>query len=454
MSEPEDGEPADLGDESESARAWESLFAARLTERQRLLRLAVIIGAPLLTLIVIAGGNLSLGRARPPAISSATIKPIPAYNHFYLDVEVPWLRVTLDGRHITPPAIYQQPPLTLSPGRHILAWQGAPFVDHACTVTVPPVGSDTCEQYVVGDFYAQGFTPARVLNLSEALSTVQPDAKAQLIGAIQSALSATGGSDTVPAGQLILNEQGPMTAMQPVTATLEARAQLDAVSHLTSNCQPANSSPFVPDCAVNTTLCADLCPVPYANRLTMPNLNDADWLALVPYKPSYTYVSRDGQVELKNQPLEYGGKGVGAELAVVAITWDGATWRVTVPYGPNRQVTMLIQGQIVGGNPSCLAANDLFSGEFDPQTYGTFGQIHIISAANPAQGCVVEGIVGASGAPPAPSAPRALYLERFGVFYAANALAAKDLPYALVASAADQALAEQIARQTGQTLNL
>ena len=114
----------------------------------------------------------------------------------------------------------------------------------------------------------------------------------------------------------------------------------------------------------------------------------------------------------------------------------------------------MIQGQTIGGNPICLAANDLFSGGLDPQTLATFSQIQIISAVTPAQGCVAEGIAGANGASPSPSAPRARYLERFGIFYAANALAAKDQPYAPVASPADQALAEQIARQTGQTLNL
>ena len=451
MGERDDDDLAEPSDEA-ATTAWESLFTARLTSRQRLLRLAVIIGAPLLALIVILGGNLSFGQTRPPAIASPSVTPGPAYNHLYLDVEVPWLRVTLDGQPIHPPAIYEQPPITLAPGRHVLSWQGAPFSAHVCTITIPPVGSDTCEQYVVADFYAQGFTPARVLNLGEALSTVQPGYKAQLISAIQAALSATGGSDTVPVGDLIVDEQGPTAATQPLTATLEAHAVLDTTTLRPNNCQPADTLPAFPECAVSTTLCADLCPVPYVNRLTLPDLNHADWLALVPYHPSYTYISRDGQVDLKNQPLEYGGKGVGAQLAVVAITWDGATWRVAVPYGPNRQVTMLIQGQIVGGNPNCLAANDLFSGGLDPQIYASFGKIHIISAVNPAQGCVVEGIVGNASHPPA--AARALYLERFGVFYAANALAAKDQPYAPMASAADQALAEQIARQTGQTLNL
>jgi hypothetical protein len=199
--------------------------------------------------------------------------------------------------------------------------------------------------------------------------------------------------------------------------------------------------------------CADICALPNENRQSAPGAA-SEWLAVVPYDPSYTYTAPDGHIIAAGQPLEYGGRGVGTQLAVLGVTWDGANWRVRVIFGPNVQSATLIQGQTVGGNPVCLAANDLFSGSLDVQTFTTFGATRIVSAANPAQGCVAQGIVGARGATPTPGAPQALYLERFGLYYAANDLAHTDDPNDPVASPAEQALAAEIARQPGQMFNL
>lgn len=452
MSEHDDSDhdDSDHGDEGATA-PWDTLFAPRFTPRQRALRLAVTIGAPLLALLVILTLASNAKRPAPEPQRTTVVRPSPVNNRLYLDVQIPWARVTLDGHAITPPAIYAQSPISLTPGRHIVGWQAAPFADHTCSLSVPPTAGDTCGQYSIGEFYAQGFESARVLSLSEALSTVQPGPKAQLVDAIQAALSATGGSDIAPAGQLVLDARGPVTTPQPLTATLAARARLNPGGP-PNKCLPSDVNPNFPQCAVSTALCVDLCPVPYANRLTLPDLVGKAWLALAPYDPSYTYASASGQVIFAHTPLESGGKGIGPQLAELAITWDGARWRVVEPYGPIHQWTMQIQGQLVGGNPICLAANDLFSGGLDPQTLATFSQIRIVSALTPVQGCVAEGIVGGNGASPSPTAPRALYLERFGVFYAANPLAHADQPFAPVASPADQALAVRIA-QTGQALN-
>lgn len=448
MSEPNDGFPGD----DDATSTLEPLLARRLTSRQRFFRLAVIAGAPLLTLAVILGTTVISAQRRQLALhATATAIHAPTYTHLYLDVEVPWLRVTLDGHTVTPPTLYQQPPLALAPGTHTLAWQANPFATHICTISAPPLGEDSCNGYVIGDFFKLPFPAARVLHLGESLSTVEPGYRIALMMAIQRTLTATGGSDTVqPGEQYAVDGQEPATATQPLTATLNLTAKLSATSNFPDNCQPVTHDAAFPDCALATGGCADLCALPYAFRLNVPVAAATDWLAVVPYDPSYTYAAPDGQIVAANQPLEWGGKGVGTQLTVLGVTWDGGDWQVQALFGPNRQATPLVQGQTVGGNPVCLAADDMFSGVLDPQIFATFGRTRIVSAANPAQGCVAQGVVASNGATPTPDAPSALYLERFGLYYAANALATTDDPGAPVASPAEQALAARIAQQPGQ----
>ncbi|MGH2485029.1 MAG: hypothetical protein ACRDHE_03355, partial [Ktedonobacterales bacterium] len=164
-----------------------------------------------------------------------------------------------------------------------------------------------------------------------------------------------------------------------------------------------------------------------------------------------TYTAPDGRVVAAGQQLEYVGRGVGAQLAVFGVTWDGKGWHAQAVYAPSLQATTQIQGLTVGGNPICLAADDMFSGTLDIQIFANFRRTRVISAANPAQGCIAQGIVGGPDATPTPTAPQALYLERFGLFYAANDLAHSDAPGVPVASPAQQALAARIAAQPGQT---
>ncbi|HKV85685.1 MAG TPA: hypothetical protein VJN88_14120 [Ktedonobacterales bacterium] len=452
MSESDNGDLSRDDTEDGAASTLEPLLARRLTHRQRLLRMAVIAGAPLLVLAVILGTTAISAQRRQLALNAtATVLHSPAYAHVYLDVEVPWLRVTLDGRAITPPTLYQQPPIALTPGLHTLAWQADPFAAHECAISMPPVDGDSCNGYVIGMFYGQRQPPARVLHLGEALSTVEPGYRVALTQAIQAALTASGGSDTVrPGEQYLVDGQGLVTANKPLTATLNLTAQLSETSNFPDNCRSLIPSAVYAGCTVDTANCADICAMPYENRITMASAAH-EWLAVVPYAPSYTYTTPDGQVVAAGQPLEFSGRGVGAQLAVLGVSWDGANWRVRMIFGPNTQTTTLIQGQTVGGNPVCLAADDMFSGGLDVQTFSTFGRTRVVSAANPAQGCVAQGVVGARGATPTPDAPQALFLERFGIYYAANDLAHSDEIGLPVASPAEQALAAQIAAQPGQT---
>ncbi|MGH2484669.1 MAG: hypothetical protein ACRDHE_01525, partial [Ktedonobacterales bacterium] len=317
MSESDDGDLGQDDPNDGAASALEPLLARRLTSRQRLLRLAVIAGLPLLTLIVILGANESFRQRIHGLVVGPTATLGPASNRIYLDIEVPWLRVMLDGHTVTPPILYQQPPITLTPGTHTLSWQADPFSTHICTISRPANGGDSCNAYVIGVYYSPSLPPARVLHLGEALSTVEPAYRAALTLAIQSALTASGGSDTVqPGEQYFVDGQGPATATQPLTATLTLTATLSATSPLPDNCRPATSGAAFPACAVDTASCADLCALPYANRVNVPAMAATDWLAVVPYTHSYTYTAPDGRVVADDQPLEYGGRGVGAQLAV------------------------------------------------------------------------------------------------------------------------------------------
>ncbi|HEV2405146.1 MAG TPA: hypothetical protein VGR88_06820, partial [Ktedonobacterales bacterium] len=212
------------------------------------------------------------------------------------------------------------------------------------------------------------------------------------------------------------------------------------------NCLPNVTNSQVSGCPLDTNYCRRICSVTFQYRGDLASRSSPDeWLALITYNPSWSYWAPDGKSLGQNEPIEMGGIGVREQLAMLGLTWDASSWRVTIVYGPNQQDTDMLDIQSVGGNPLCLAANEYFNGATDPQTLATYGQTRIISAPNPAQGCVAVGVVGPTGVAPSPDAPQAIYIERFGMFLAANSLAHENQPASPQADAYEQALALQIA---------
>ena len=440
--------------------AFERLFLARLSPRQRARRAVIAAGLPLLAVVIILSTFASVrgrvGALLFPLHPTPTFDASPAANRLYLDVDVPWLRITLDGRPVTAPVIvgsHPQPPLRLSAGQHMLAWQADPFNATRCTLSVPAAATDTCVPYEEGLYKPVSGPPARLIRIAENLSTIQSAPRDALMSALRQTMAANGGSDIVRPGETYYTyENGDVTATTALTATLNLAPELDSTGGPMDNCFPNVSNSQVSGCPLDTNYCRRVCSVTYQYRADLASrTTPGEWLALITYNPSWSYWSAGGASLGQNEPIELGGIGVREQLAMFALTWDISGWHARIVYGPNAQDTDILDIQSVGGSPVCLAASDYFYGATDPQVIATYTQVHIVSAPNPAQGCVAVGVVGANGATPAPNAPQAIYIERFGLFLAANPLARKNQPYTPLADGYEQALALQIASTAGNT---
>jgi hypothetical protein len=452
--DPLDDGPAPPRQDEGTTDAFERLFIARLSPRQRARRAAIVAGLPLLALAIILSTFASVrgrvGGLLFPVQPTATFDASPAANRLYLDVDVPWLRITLDGRPVTVPVIvgaHPQPPLRLSNGQHTLAWRGDPFSAMSCTLSVPAAATDTCIPYEEGPLKLVSGQSARLIRLAEDLSTIQPAPRDALMSAIRQTMAATGGSDIVRPGETYYTyENGVVTATTPLTATLNLAPELEPTGGPMDNCLPNVTNSQVSGCPLDTNYCRRICSVTFQYRDAVGARAPAQsWLALITYNPSWSYTSAAGASLGQNEPIEMGGIGVREQLAMLSLTWDTSSWRVTMVYGPNQQDTDILDIQSVGGSPLCLAANDYLNGATDPQILAAYGQTHIVSAPNPAQGCVAVGIVGPTGVAPSPNAPQAIYIDRFGMFLAANSLARENQPASPQADAYEQALALQIA---------
>lgn len=456
---PDDGPEPPRGDDG-ATDAFERLFIARLSPRQRARRAVIVAGLPLLAVAIILSTFASVrgrvGAVLFPVEPTATFDASPAANRLYLDVDVPWLRITLDDRPVVVPVIvgsHPQPPLRLSNGQHTLTWQGDPFNATTCTLSVPAAASDTCVPYEEGLLQLISGQPARLLRLAEDLSTIQPAPRDALMTAIRQTMAADVGSDIVQPGETYYTyENGDVSATTALTATLNLAPELEPTGGPMDDCLPNVTNSQVSGCPMDTNYCRRVCSVTYQYRENLASRAPAQsWLALITYNPSWSYWSAGGASLGQNEPIEVGGIGVREQLAMLGLTWNTSGWQVSMVYGPNQQDTDILDIQAVGGNPVCLAASDYFYGSTDPQVVATYSQVHLVSAPNPAQGCVAVGVVGANGATPPPNAPQAIYLERFGLFLAANPLAHQNQPYTPLADAYEQALALRIANSAGDT---
>jgi hypothetical protein len=110
-----------------------SVLAPRLSRRSRLRRLSATGGVILLALVVLFSTSSALraslaGVFASQATAAPTAPLLPGQDQFYLDAEVPWTAVTLDGHRLAPPQIGRGSPLRLARGSHHFVWRAAPTI--------------------------------------------------------------------------------------------------------------------------------------------------------------------------------------------------------------------------------------------------------------------------------------------------------------------------------------
>ena len=432
-------------------------------QQNRSLRLAIVASAVLLTLLVIPNG-FSTAQSM---IQQAVLHPLPApppalppgYDSFYMDKDIPWAKVFVDGQQIQLPRIGVDEPLKLGIGHHLIFWRADPFQPQSCLLSIPFASDDSCN--FAFDSVVHKALAYQVILLHESLNTLPREQRTALASAIQAGLGKLQTSETVQPGEQYASESGPVTARQPLRATLHF--QLDSNSNWVCFANMQTHSGLL--CGIDRVDCRQLCSTPWQFRQPQTAVPvAAGWFALAMTRSSWDFATESGRIVAHDQPIGPVGPGLGQQLLLLRIAWDSA-WDVQVLLGPdlgppiytytksrgvNGRYELLLTGAVqVADDPACNVArrfviNGLAVGS---QVSGSTHTVRLVSTSNPAIGCLV--VANATDKTDKVLAT-AFYIVRFGLLLTANTEAYLLRPGAPRADAYELSLVRQLATLPGQ----
>lgn len=381
---------------------------------------------------------------------------VPGVDLFYVQGSPSWGQLSLDGHLVAHlPVIQSEPPLRLSRGHHVLAWQAEPFLTQRCTVSVPPRYGDSCLLHETVDLGADLF--AWVIRFAVSLDLLPDEQRVALVQVAQAALDAQHLTDTVRPGELyVLAPQDPAcksapgepmcyaVAKQPLKATL--RWQLDTDAGLGEPCaSPETGS----GCIIQGQNCHLFC-----TSSTAASSAGREWDVAAPVRVMWAFATFDGRVlEHKvpdNSLSDFAiGAAVDEALMPLRFTWDGLAWHAAP------DIDVHSSGY---SNPVCSAAQfEVQSLEPPADASGepVYLQWQFVSSPVLAAGCLAEGTPQSPEEitpTPTHTPPFIAYcLHRFGVLLAVNDAAQRAWPYLPRADAYEQGLARQLATGRGES---
>ncbi len=428
----------------------------RFSPRLRRLQLVLTTSIVVLAVMLILGSTAPVRELVGRLIIGPTSTPLPALGPgaylFYIHGNPPWGRLSIDGHEVAHlPVVIVDPPLRLSPGRHVLTWRADPFPAQSCTLTVPArYSTDTCR--LKDSIQVQSAIYASIVTFNESLNMLSDAQRASLIQATQAALDTRQYSETVQPGELFAYspevsglENNPCritsqsilcyaAAKQPLRATL--RFQLDVNSSQNSSCTILES------CKIAGQDCRLFCDTTALEGHVLSSSLILEWHVLAVARSLWEYVRQDGQIIADHQSDTFIAEMQNEHFVPLSITWDNSGWHVS---------TLFPNPQVIYGDPVCASAiGDARALANNFVINGMSIQVlqQSVSGADLAAGCVVVITPGdAVGLPPTStlSPPlRAFCLHRFGVLLAANDLAHRQWPYLPLASTYEQHLAQQL----------
>lgn len=436
------------------------------TRRGSLMYAAIALSLALLLAIVTRSSLvLPVGNTSEQQVS---IPPLPpGYSSFYMQADVPWMQVLVDGHHIEPPRPGIDAPLTLKPGHHLIVWHAAPFLPQSCRLSIPYAVGDSCNFAREEEITAPGSsTPLQILLLHESLFTLPAAQQTALLHAIQASLDSIPASQTVQAGEQYVVNNSSVTATQPLQATL--RLSLDTDSD--TNCALDVAAMFPQPCMLAEQDCARLCTIPWQVQQALEQEQPRPgWLAFVKTHLSWNYATLQGQPIVSNQPIDNSPANYAPltdQLTLLNLMWQHDGWHIRPLLGPDLHAPTIVDsgdvGQPAGANiqladdPACVAAQDVFAqlSSYSASLFNDTQQIHYLSTANPAAGCVVVlsptlNYVGSYSSATPIAWQGAIFLERFGLTLAVNAAAHHLQPGFPLADSSEKTLAGQVGTIVG-----
>jgi len=432
------------------------------------LRLAIVASTVLLAFLAIPNSFPTVQSMAQQVVHNLIPPPIPAlppgYDSFYIDKDIPWTKVFVDGHQLHLPRIGIDEPLKLGRGRHLISWRADPFRPQSCLLSIPYAASDTCR--FAFEEVVHKLSAFQIILLRESLNTLPPGQRTALVSAIQAELGKLFTSETVQPGEQYAGERGPVTARQRLRATLHL--QLDTNSNWVCFANMQTHSGLL--CGIDKQDCRQLCSAPWQFRQQQSAISVASgWFTLVMTRSYWDYATENGRIVAHDQPTGLVGPGLGQQLLLLRIAWDGV-WHVKVLLGPELGPPMYANAKSrsvygrygryvndtaqVADDPACTVAR-LFVTEglaAGPRDGGsTHAMVRFVSASNPAIGClVVAAVTDETGTTPASTLPVAYYIVRFGLLLTANTVAYLLRPHVPRADAYELSLVQQLATLPGQ----
>jgi hypothetical protein len=447
---------------------WPKKIRSTRHQPKKLLLYAIVACTVLLTFLVIPSGfsivqSTTQQAAQNLVVTSAPALP-PGYDSFYIDKDVPWVRVFVDGHQIELPRMGIDKPLKIGRGHHLISWYADPFQQQSCLLSIPFTIDDSCR--FAFNLVVYKSSRYQVILLRESLNTLHPEQRTALVSAIQAELEKLSTSETVQPGEQYAGESGPVTARQPLRAMLNF--QLDTNSNWVCFANTQTRDGLL--CGIDKQDCRQLCSAPWQFKQQEAASSVASgWLTLVMTRSSWNYATEDGRIVAGDQPISLVGPGQSRQLLLLRITWKNA-WYVKVLPGPDlgppmytntksraaygRNERLIPDTVQVADDPACNVARPFVVGglaAWSQVRESIHAIVRLVSSSDPAIGCLVKiTATHTTNTTPAPDFQAAYYLVRFGILLTANPVAYFLLPQVPRADAYELSLVQQLATLPGQ----
>jgi hypothetical protein len=367
---------------------------------------------------------------------------------YYLDKDIPWASVTLDGAALNVALVGTTAPLAIAPGKHQIRWQAEPFQPQGCIFSVPAANGDTCPSEPAENAGLRDVANARLLLLRASLaslSAAQQRALSQALASVGGYTTALQTGESYPTGP-----DSEAITLQPATATLKVDLALNAEGATDVGCQTTLRALVVSECALAGRNCIQLCTAPWQMRQVA---GASRWTAFAVGRLAWTVRAPDGKALAQNQPVGFGNAGTAGHLVAYAITWESQTWRVKPLIGAD--LYSVINGDrddAIAADLACAAAYEaiLGPGEQGEQKL----RLQFVSGSSPAAGCLVTVSALDDQGAPVVGQSGAKYLYRLQQILAANDIAHQLNPHVPVASGAQKTVVDQLAGASGQAITV
>jgi hypothetical protein len=392
---------------------------------------------------------LGLGYFAYSSHSDASGRAPAGSQFYYLDKDIPWASVTLDGAALKVAPVGTAAPLAIALGKHQIRWQAEAFQPQGCVFSVPAATGDTCPIEAAENAGLRDVANAHLLLLRASLaslSAAQQRALSQTLASVGGYTTALQAGESYPTGP-----DSEAVTLQQASATLNVHLALNAEGVADIGCQTTLRALMINTCALNGRNCMQLCTAPWQMRQAAGV--SSRWIAFAVGRLAWTVRAADGKALAQNQPVGFGNARAAGHLAPYAIAWESQTWRVNPLVGADLYAA--INGDrddAIAADPACVAAYEAILG---PGEQGEKKlRLQFVSGSSPAAGCLVTiSALDDQGAPVAGQSG-ARYLYRLQQILAANDIAHQLNPHVPVASGAQKTVVDQLAEASGQAITV